>query len=421
MLHAPVTIQEPLVDTTLPNGVRVLVEPMPWLPTLSLTLQLPVGSVNDPEGGVGCAALLTEWLQRGAGDLDARAYASVLDDLGVRRGGGVGRETMSLSAAFLERDAADVFGYLADQVRRPRLGDEEFAGVRQLALHDLAAIDDSPPQRLGEALVDAYFASAHARSAYGERADLERATPEGVRAELARRVGPEGAVLVVAGGGDAARTLELAEASFGGWRGGTATTPPPEVRPPHRRHVHAEGAQVQIGLCDGAVGPTDHGWYEQQIAMGVLDGNMGARLFTEVREKRGLAYSVGASTRLVRGHAYTVVRAGTTPERAGETLDVLIEQMRHLGAGVTLEEHARAVRQLRSNMVMQNEASGARAGRLAADVLHVGRPRPLAEIMDALEGVGLDRVNEWLAARPEPHPTVVTLGPRELVASDRAA
>jgi predicted Zn-dependent peptidase len=412
---------EPIADVTLPNGLRVLVEPMPWLPTLSLTLQLGVGSVNDPDGAVGTAAVLAEWLQRGAGELDARAYAAALDDLGVRRGGGIGRETLTLSAAFLERDAVQVAALLADLVRRPRLADEDFAGVRQLALHDLAAIDDAPAQRLGEALVARYFASAHGRSAHGVREHLEALQSETVRADARRRLGPEGAVLAVAGGGDVETTLEVIRDHFGPWQGGTVPAAPPEVRAPHRHHVMAPGAQVQIGLCAAAVAPGEEGWYEQQIAMSVLDGNMGARLFNEVREKRGLAYSVGASTRLVRGHAYTVVRAGTTPERASDTLDVLLEQMRLLADGVDGEEHARAMRQLRSSLVMQSEASGARAARLAADVLHIGRPRTLQEILDGIEAVDAERVNAFLAARPPAEFTVVSLGPRDLTARERAA
>jgi predicted Zn-dependent peptidase len=164
-----VTEPFPPFDVRLGNGLRVVAEPMPWLATVSLVLLLPVGSANDPDDGIGSAAILSEWLQRGAGERDARAYADALDALGVRRGGGVGRETLSLSAAFLQRDAAAVLPLLADVVRAPHLGDASFEGVRALALQDLDATLDSPAQRAGEALVAAYFESEHGRSAYGER------------------------------------------------------------------------------------------------------------------------------------------------------------------------------------------------------------------------------------------------------------
>jgi predicted Zn-dependent peptidase len=411
----PVTVQhDDLLDIALPNGLRIVIEPMPWLPTLSLALHLPVGSVNDPADAFGSAAVLTEWLQRGAGALDCRAHGDALDALGVRRGASVGRETLSLAAAFLERDAEAVLPLLADIVLRPRLEEADFAAVRQLALHDLAGIDDSPSLRLNEALVEAYFASPHGRSPYGVREHLVALTPEAVRSDAAQRIGPAGAVLALAGGGDPVRLQRLLGDVFGAWQGGGAVLPAPVVRPPHRRHVASEGAQVQIGLCAPAVARGEAGWYEQQVAMSVLDGNMGARLFTEVREKRGLAYSVSASTRLVRGHAFTVMRAGTTPERAGETLTVLRDELVRLAEGVAADEYERALRLLRSSLVMQSEASGARAARLASDVIHLARPRSLEEVDAALASLDRDRVNAFLAERPEPAFTIVTLGPSAL-------
>lgn len=402
---------EALIDRTLAHGLRLVYEPMPWLPTVSLTLQLPVGSVTDPDDAVGSAAVLSEWLQRGAGGRSAREQADALDRLGVRRGGGVGRESMTLSAAFLARDAAEVLPLIAQVLTEPGLRDEDFEGVRQLALQDIAAVEDNPAQRLEEALVRRYFESAHGRSAYGQREHLHALTAEGVRDDARRRLGPAGAILALAGGGDPTVVTGLVEATFGSWRGETRDTPPPIVREPHVHHVPADSAQVQIGLVSAAVGPDHPDWYPQQVAMSALDGNMGARLFVEVRERRGLVYSVGASTRLVRGHAYTVARAGTTPERAAETVAVLRHELVRLSEGIDAEEHDRAQRQLRSSLVMQSEASGARAARLAADVLHLGRPRSLDEVLAGLEAVDVDGVNAFLSAREEPRFTLVTLGP----------
>jgi predicted Zn-dependent peptidase len=417
-----VTVQhDDLASAILPNGLRVVIEAMPWLPTLSLSLHLPIGSVNDPDDAIGSAAVLAEWIQRGAGSRDCRAHGDALDALGVRRGCSVGRESLTLSAAFLERDAEAVLPLLADIVLRPRLEDDDFGGSRQLVLHDLAGIEDAPSLKLNEALVEAYFASPHGRSPYGVREHLVALAPETVRHDAAQRLAPSGGILALAGGGDPHRILSVAEQAFGSWRGRGVATPAPEVNAPHRRHVAAEGAQVQIGLCTGAIAPGEAGWYEQQVAMSVLDGNMGARLFTEVREKRGLAYSVGASTRLVRGHAFTVLRAGTTPDRAGETLTVLRSEMLRLAEGVQDDEFARAMRQLRSSLVMQGEASGARAGRLASDLVHLGRVRPIGEIDEAVAALDRDAVNAFLASRPPPAFTVVTLGPREVEAAERAA
>lgn len=400
-----------LHDETLANGLRVVVDPMPWLPTLSVVLQLPIGTVGDPEDARGAAVVLHEWLQRGAADRDAHAQADAFDAYGVRRGGDSGRETSHLSAAFLAQDVAAVLPLIADVVRAPRLDVGEFEGARALVLQDLAGLDDAPAQRLGEAVVGARYASPHGRSAFGDRGDLERLTPAALRAQAARRLGPEGAVLTLAGGGDVDGLLDAVRSSFEDWTGSTAPSPSPDVREAHRVHVDGPGAQTQIGVVDDAVAPGAEGWTEQALAMGALSGAMGSRLGTEVRERRGLVYTVASSVRYVRGDAYRFTYASTTPERAATTLDVVLGELDRLRSGIDAEELERARTLLRSSLVMQAESSGGRAGRLAADVHAFGRPRPLAEVEANLNRATLDDVNAFLAARSAPDPTVVTSGP----------
>ena len=405
--------QEPteLRDVTLPNGLRVVVEPMPWLATATAVLQLPFGTVGDPEGARGAALVLHEWLQRGAGGRDARQQADAYDHFGVRRGGGCGRETATLSAAFLAQDVAEVLPLIADAVRAPALADAEFDGARALALQELAGLDDAPAQRLGESVVRARYASAHGRSAYGDRGELEALTPDALRSDARARLGPAGAVLALAGGGDPDRLLDVARRAFEGWAGSTRPHPRPDVRPAHRTHVDGPGAQTQIGVTDDAVAPGADGWTEQALAMAVLSGAMGSRLPTEVRERRGLVYTVASSVRSVRGDAYRFTYASTTPERAAETLEVVVSELDRWRSGVEADELERARTLLRSNLVMHAESSGGRASRLASDVEAFGRPRPLREVEAALARTDLGAVNAFLGTRPALAPTIVTSGP----------
>ncbi|MDF1524214.1 MAG: insulinase family protein, partial [Trueperaceae bacterium] len=280
-----------------------------------------------------------------------------------------------------------------------------------LALQDLAGLDDAPAQRLGEAVVRARYASAHGRSAYGERADLEALTAAALRRDARERLGPRGAVLALAGGGTADALVAAANAAFGDWTGPTRVDPAPEVRGAHRVHVAGPGAQTQIGVVDAAVAPGAPGWVEQSLAMAVLSGAMGARLPTEVRERRGLVYTVASSVRFVRGDAYRFTYASTTAERAAETLEVVEGELERWRAGIEADELERARTLLRSNLVMQAESSGGRAARLASDVHAFGRPRSLAEVEAALVATDLDAVNAHLNARPVVEPTIVTSGP----------
>jgi predicted Zn-dependent peptidase len=125
-------------------------------------------------------------------------------------------------------------------------------------------------------------------------------------------------------------------------------------------------------------------------------------------------YSVGASYRALHGFGYTLGYAGTTPERADETLRVVLAELGKLSQGVEADELERARTGILSSVVMQGESSSARASRLASDALLQGRARTLDEIRGEVEKVDLKRINDYLAEHPFPEPTVVTLGPKPL-------
>ncbi|MEJ2290247.1 MAG: pitrilysin family protein [Deinococcales bacterium] len=405
---------ERIYEHRLDNGLWLLFEPMPWLPTLSTTLMVPFGSATDPDGLEGSATVLHDWIQRGAGSLDSRAHSDALEGLGVRRGGGAGREMASLSASFLASELADVLPLVASMVAEPRLDEHEFAPARELAQQELQSLADNPTQRLFNELMACFLDGRQGRSPYGTAAGLAALHAEGVREDARGRLGPGGAILALAGGAEWDAVRDGVERAFGGWRGETVSLPEPVVRPPGRAHVNADSAQTQIGLAFRAPVPSDPDAYAYDLALHVLSGSMGARLFTEVREKRGLVYSVGASYRALHGFGYTLGYAGTTPDRADETLRVVLAELGRLSQGVAEDELERARVGTLSSVVMQGESSSARASRLASDALLRGRARTLEEIRTEVEKVDLTRINAYLAEHPFPDPTVVTLGPRPL-------
>ncbi|MFO8150984.1 MAG: pitrilysin family protein [Trueperaceae bacterium] len=407
MRHPPA---DPL-DTVLPNGLRIVVANMPGRAIVSAHLRWPLGTAGDPADAQGVAVVLHEWLQRGAAELDAHAYADAFDRFGARRGGGVGRAHATLGVACLASDATHVLPLLASAVAAPRLADEEFEGARQLALQELAAVADSPGERLLEAAVAARYAGAHGRSAYGLRTHLERLAPADVRALAASRLAPEGAVLALAGGADAEALLAAAAGAFGSWRGRAAPMPVPRPRAAARVHRGGHGEQTHVALIETAVPPRAAGWTEQALAMTALAGATAARLWTVVREERGLAYDVGSAIHVVDGDAFRLTHAVTAPERASEAIDVLLQELERSRAGFDAGELHRAQLLLRSSVVFESETSGGRAARLASDVVRFGQPRTVERIEADIEGVTLAGINAFLDSRPPVAATVVTSGP----------
>lgn len=397
---------------TLDNGLTVLLEPMPWLRSASVALLLPAGSATDPVGGEGSATILNDWTSRGAGELDSRAFTAAVDALGVRRGGSADRESTTFAASLIAERLESWLALLALQLRSPQLDDDEFEGARELAQQELASLKDRPSSRLFESLTRAYFSSGHGRSPYGTAEGLASLTPAAVRDDFVARYTPSGAILAVAGGVSWEELKgAVSRSGLADWRGGAQRNEEPVVAGAGAGHVDADTAQTQIGLCFPALAPGHADWYLQSLAAGVLSGGSSARLFTEVREKRGLVYAVGAAVRAVRGAGYVIGYAGTTPERAEETLDVMLAEFRRLRQGVTADEFERARKGRLSELVLQGESSGARAGALVADQFLRGGPRQLAEIEAALLAVSLDQVNGFLERTELADPTVLTLGP----------
>lgn len=408
----------PLIHTHIfDNGLTLVVQEMSWLPSVSFDLLLPFGATTDPAGALGSATVLAEWLDRGAGERDSRTLSDDLDALGVRRGGGAGGESTIFAGSLLADALPEALTIYADIVRRPRLEDAEFELSRTVALQELASLDDSPTQRLFIALSKAYFGSPHGRSVYGEEADLKALTAEGVRQDAARRLAPRGAILSVAGGVRWDEVKALVERLFGDWQGEGAPPPSVEVMPAHVDHIVAKTSQTQIGVAFEALSPNHPDWYKNALAVAVLSKGMGSRLFSEVREKRGLVYSVMAASRAVRGYGYTLAYAGTTPERADETLRVLLGELERLRDGVSAEELERARTGLLSSLVMEGESSGGVASNLARNTFLFGAPRPLEAVKAELMAVTLGSLNTYLAERPVPRFTVLTLGPSALKAS----
>lgn len=398
------------------NGLTVIHEAMPWLPSVSFTLLIPVGAVTDTAGFEGSATVLQEWLERGTLELSSQEYSEHLDDLGVRRGGGAGKEYATFSASLLSEAFEPTLTLYATMLRRPRLADDEFASARALAQQELAALADSPSQQLFEALSGRYFASSHKNSSYGTAEGLAALTPARLREDYASRVAPQGVILSVAGGVTWDTVLRLTEALFGDWQGDGLALPAVKLSQVQQDHILQETSQVHIGVAFETVAPGAAGWYENALATGVLSGGMGARLFTEVREKRGLVYSVAAVGRAVRGLGYTLSYAGTTTERADTTLEVLLHELQRLTHGVTADELERSRTGLLSQLIMQGESSGARSSALARDAFLLGRPRAIDDIKEALMQLALKDINHYLSQLYKPSFTILTLGAKPLAA-----
>jgi predicted Zn-dependent peptidase len=399
-----------------PNGLVLVAETMPGVQSAAFTLLLPAGAAYEPADRGGAAGMVSEWITRGAGERDSRELLSALDNLGVSHGESAQTLHTSLAAATLGRNLIPALELFADIVLRPHLADEEVEPIRALALQNLRSLEDDPGTKVIYELRKRHFPDPWGRPAPG--------TPEGVAALSAaelrdffgRSYRPNGAILGVAGAIDWPSLRAAVGQLFGAWE--PQPEPVVQVRPsgPLRDHILRETQQIQIALAYPSATVSNPDYYRARAAAAILGGYSSARLFTEVREKRGLCYSVYASYESQRDRAAILCYAGTSADRAQQTLDVTLAEIDRLArSGVEPEELETMRAGLKSSLIMAQESSMSRSGSLASDWFHLGRVRSLSEISSALDALTPESVSQYAAQQSLAEMTILTLGPNALV------
>jgi predicted Zn-dependent peptidase len=407
-------VPQQLFQHTYPNGLTLLAERMDHVRSATMYFMVPGGYVNEPAERLGLAGVLAEMLSRGAGERDSKQLSLALDNLGADRNEGAGALNLTLSAGTLARNLPAVLELYADILRRPWLPDDELEPAVELALQDLQGLDDSPSDLCLLELKRRYYPPPFNRNQYGTAETLGAITPADVKRFHAERFRPGGAILSVAGNIDFAALKDQVGTLFADWTGTAATPQVGSAHRPESGHLTKETNQTQIAVAypTAAFGSPD--FYLARGAIAVLSGGMSSRLFTEVREKRGLCYSVSASYDQVKGMASVVCYAGSRVEKAQETLDVTIGELKRLKDGIADEEVDRVRAGLKTSLIMQQESTSARAGSMASDWFYLGRVRAIDEIQTAIDGLTPPSLLAHLDRYPAKDFTVVTLGPKPL-------
>lgn len=404
-----------LLIEKLANGLTVLAEEIPHLESAAYDLLIPGGILCDQNGREGTSLILAELTGRGAGNLDSKALSDAFDDAGIRHGEGAAHDRFAYRGVALAEKLPLALSLVSQMILDPALPDDEIESIRSLLLQDIVALDDSPSRKAMMELGLRYYPQPYSRSSLGTAEGIKATDLAHLRSEWERLFRPSGAILSVAGKIDVRQVLADATRLFGEWRGNSVTLPPFGALPPHQAyHVHSDSAQLQIALAYPSAKFNEPLYYPAKIANGLLSGGMFGRLFIEVREKRGLCYSVFCRHSATQDYGTVVVYAGTTPERAHETLEVMVRELRNVRGTITADEFARAKANLKASLVISEESAGARASSNCADYWILGRVRELAEIISEIDKVSIAQVDEYFDRFPASSFTLLTLGAKKL-------
>jgi predicted Zn-dependent peptidase len=324
---------------TLDNGATLILMPRRDVPMVALSLRSRGGSLADPAGKEGTAALLAELLQKGAGERDAAAFAEAVDAVGGRLNVGAGRESLSISAEFLAKDSALMVELVADLLLRPRLDVGEFDKVRTRAVQSIKAAKDSGPDQLIGSYGNAWLFAAHpyARPSGGDETSLAAIALEDLKAFRTAQLGADRAIIAVVGDFDPKAMREQLVAAFGTWpQAGAGLVPPPPARREQGRRVllvDKPGA-TQTYFWMGTVGAAvdDPQRTAQDLVQTVFGGRFTSMLNTALRVESGLTYGARARIdRLARPGA-AAISSFTRTDATGQALDLTLEIIDRLHA-----------------------------------------------------------------------------------------
>jgi predicted Zn-dependent peptidase len=381
--------------TELESGVRVVTEAVPSVRSVALGLWVRTGSRDETPEQAGVSHFLEHMLFKGTERHSGIEISEIFDGLGAAVNAATGKETTHLHARFLDEHTEDAFALLAEMLLGPTYA--EVDSEREVVLEEIAMYDDEPMDRVHDFLADAVFGEHPlGRRVLGEAEVISSIPVPDIGAyHDSHYVAPK-LVVSAAGHLDHEEICELArrfvaapEAEGPGVNGAKAPTEP-------RLRFHEKDTE-QYHVCFGAPGITRED--ERRFALAVLDsiygGSTSSRLFTEVREKRGLAYSVGSYNDQYTDLGLVATYVGTREENVEQACEVIATELRRLRAEpVSGEELARAKEHVKGRLVLSSESTGTRMARIARSVMFGTPLYSLDEMLEKVEAVSTEDVTE---------------------------
>jgi predicted Zn-dependent peptidase len=398
----------------LPNGVRVVADPMPSLESVALSVVIRGGARWEDATRNGWSHLLEHMVFKGAGDRSPRAIVEAIEAGGGNINAATGYERTSFQVRCLPDALPLAMEVLADLVRRPTLDADELLREIQVIGQEIAEAADAPDDRIFDlAQSEAFSGQALGRPILGTDATIGEATVETLRRFHQGLYSADRIVVSAAGAVDEDVLLRLAEAAFGD-AAPAAALPEPEGAA-YRGGAKVESRkleQAQLVALFPGVSARDTDYFAMRLFAEVLGGGMSSRLFQEVRETRGLAYAIDAYAEHYEDTGVLGVYAGAAAEDARETAAVTAEEIRKLAERIEPAELARARAQARASLYMGRESPLARAEQAAGQLFLFDRliaPAELAAGVEAVTEADIRRVGERVLSG---RPTLAVLGPK---------
>lgn len=398
--------------TTLPSGLRVVTDRMDTVETASIGVWVDAGTRHERPEINGVSHLLEHMAFKGTQRRTARDIAEEIEAVGGHLNAYTSREHTAYYARILKEDLKLAVDIIADILQHSAIDAEELAREQAVVVQEISQAIDTPD----DIIFDYFQATAYPDQAIGRpvlgTADLVRGMTRGTLADYMRdNYSAKRMILAAAGNVEHDRLVELAAAAFSALPPDRPvfTEPAGYLGGDFREERDLEQVHVILGF-DG-VGYEDRDFYSSSVLATLLGGGMSSRLFQEVREKRGLVYSIYSYASSYQDGGLFAIYAGTGEEEVAEVVPVVCDEVMKVTAGVNDDELHRARAQLKASILMSLESSSSRCEQLARQMLIYGHPVPVDEVVRDIEAVDAAAVRACAARLFASKPTFAAVGP----------
>ena len=401
----------------LSNGLTVATETLPHIESVALGVWVKSGARNERQGEHGLAHLLEHMAFKGTGSRSAWKIASEIEDVGGEINAATSVETTSFYARVLKDDVPLAIDILADILTDSKFDPMELEREQHVILQEIGAAHDTPDDIVFDRFTEtAFLNQTLGRSILGTPETVKGFSSSQLHSFIERQYGADRMVVVAAGGVSHDDFVREVEKRLGSFRA-SATSEIPEAASytggDFRETRDLMDAQIVLGFEGRAYHVRD--FYASQVLSMILGGGMSSRLFQEVREKRGLCYSVYAFHWGFSDTGIFGIHAATGKSDIAKLVPVLIDELHKAGESITQEELNRARAQYRAGLMMSHESAASRASQIARQLLLFGRPVTTDELVDRLSKLTIERLTDLSYRLFSSKPTVAAVGPVELL------
>jgi len=401
--------------TTLPNGLRVITETMPSVRSATVGIWADVGSSLETAEHRGISHLVEHMLFKGTSRRSARAIAETMDGVGGNLNAFTDKETTCYYAKVIDRHVPLALDVLADMFLHSTFDPQELSKEQKVVLEEIKMYEDSPDELIHDVFLQTMWSgSSLGAPTIGFADTVVRLTPELLRTHMRAHYAPNCVVVAAAGNVEHERFVELVSEQFAGFEGNCALAPlEPPVTTPNTNVRHKDSEQAYVVLGSRGIDVRDDRRYALSLLDTVLGGGMSSRLFQEIREERGLVYSVYSFQAAYRAAGLFGVYAGTSPQNVQACIDVIVDQFARVrNEPIANDEFALAKEHIKGNLTLSLESTSGRMIRLGRNELALGRnvtPEEIEQRVDAVTPQEVQTLAQELLA--EEHLGLCIIGP----------